>query len=221
MHRTLLLSLSVLITMASSSKAADVIVLEQLLRTRKCPRCRLTDADLVHADLRDADLSNALLQRANLSQVNLDGANLRNADLSFTTVRGASLRGADLRGSRLFGTDLSNANLSGAQLDPKALEQSHWQGAHGISRGLRSHASLHNAGVEAAQANRWQRLNACSPKQSRPNQQNRWAGLPAESCDASGSGGSGSTGSNKSANDQIMQPSNITLTSDGRQNYNR
>ena len=60
--------------MASSSKAADVIVLEQLLRTRKCPRCRLTDADLVHADLRDADLSNALLQRANLSQVNLDGA---------------------------------------------------------------------------------------------------------------------------------------------------
>ena len=147
--------------------------------------------------------------------------NLRNADLSFTTVRGASLRGADLRGSRLFGTDLSNANLSGAQLDPKALEQSHWQGAHGISRGLRSHASLHNAGVEAAQANRWQRLNACSPKQSRPNQQNRWAGLPAESCDASGSGGSGSTGSNKSANGQILQPSNITLTSDRRQNYNR
>ena len=155
MHRTLLLSLSVLITMASSSKAADVIVLEQLLRTRQCPRCRLTDADLVHAHLRDADLSNALLQRANLSQVNLDGANLRNADLSFTTVRGASLRGADLRGIRLFGTDLSNANLSGAQLDPKALEQSHWQGTYGISRGLRSHASLHNACVEAAQANRW------------------------------------------------------------------
>ena len=81
--------------------------------------------------------------------------NLRNADLSFTTVRGASLRGADLRGSRLFGTELSNANLSGAQLDPKALEQSHWQGTYGISRGLRSHASLHNACVEAAQANRW------------------------------------------------------------------
>ncbi len=126
-----------------------------LLETRSCKGCQLQDLDLVHADLRDADLSGAKLQRANLSQVNLDGADLRSSDLSFTTLRGASLRGADLRSSRLYGTDLRNADLTGAQLDPEALEESHWQGARGIKDGIRSHAALHNAGVEAAQAERW------------------------------------------------------------------
>ena len=155
MNRTLLLLLGVLISATTSSMAADASRLEHLLRTKHCPRCRLADADLVHADLRDADLSEAKLQRANLSQVNLDGADLRNSDLSFTTLRGASLRGADLRSSRLYGTDLRNADLTGAQLDPEALEESHWQGARGIKDGIRSHAALHNAGVEAAQAERW------------------------------------------------------------------
>ena len=155
MNRTLLLLLGVLISATTSSMAADASRLEHLLRTKHCPRCRLADADLVHADLRDADLSEAKLQRANLSQVNLDGADLRNSDLSFTTLRGASLRGADLRGSRLYGTDLRDADLTGAQLDPQALEESHWQGALGIREGVRSHAALHNAGVEAAQSDRW------------------------------------------------------------------
>ena len=155
MHRTLPLLLGMLISATTSSMAADASRLEHLLRTKHCPRCRLADADLVHADLRDADLSEAKLQRANLSQVTLDGADLRNSDLSFTTLRGASLRGADLRGSRLYGTDLRNADLSGAQLDPQALEESHWQGAKGIRDGIRSHAALHNAGVEAAQADHW------------------------------------------------------------------
>lgn len=155
MNRTLLLLLSVLISATTTSMAADASRLEHLLRTKQCPRCRLADADLVHADLRDADLRGAALQRANLSQVNLDGADLRNSDLSFTTLRGASLRGADLRSSRLYGTDLRNADLTGAQLDPEALEESHWQGARGIKDGIRSHAALHNAGVEAAQAERW------------------------------------------------------------------
>ena len=127
----------------------------QLLQTKKCGACMLMDIDLMHADLRDSDLNRASLQRANLSQVNLDGANLRNANLSFTSLRGASLRGTDLRGSRLFGTDLRNADLSGAQLDPNALEESHWRGAKGIHPGIRSHAVLHNAGVEAAQTNLW------------------------------------------------------------------
>ena len=126
-----------------------------LLQTNRCPRCNLSDVDLMHADLRDADLSEARLQRANLSQAQLDGANLSGADLSFSSLRGASLRGADLRGSRLYGTDLRGADLSGAQLDPQALEQSHWAGAKGIENGARSHAGLHNAGVDAAVAGRW------------------------------------------------------------------
>ncbi|WP_415409177.1 pentapeptide repeat-containing protein [Synechococcus sp. A10-1-5-9] len=127
----------------------------KVLHERSCEGCRLADADLVHADLRDANLRDAKLMRANLGQAQLDGADLRNADLSFTSLRGASLRGADLTGSRLYGTDLRDADLAGAKLSPNALEEAHWQGAQGISNGSRSHAALHNAGVEAFQAGHW------------------------------------------------------------------
>jgi len=127
----------------------------KVLQDGDCRNCRLADADLVHADLRDADLRDARLQRANLGEAQLDGADLRGANLSFTSLRGASLRGANLEGSILHGTDLRYADLSGARLSPNALEETHWQGATGISHGIRSHAALHNAGVEAAQAGRW------------------------------------------------------------------
>ena len=131
-----------------------------LLQQRNCPDCRLADVDLVHADLQDADLQRAQLQRANLGQARLDGADLRKSNLQFTNLRGASLRGADLRGSKLYGTDLRQADLSGAQLDDGALEQAHWQGARGIRQGIRSHASLHNAGVTAAENGQWKQAEA-------------------------------------------------------------
>ena len=127
----------------------------QLLQTQACRGCRLADVDLVHAQLRDADLENAKLQRANLSQAQLDGANLRNADLSFTSLQGASLRGADLRGSHLVGTDLRDVDLTGAQLDVNALEEAHWSGSKGLPANAQSHAALHNAGVTAAEDERW------------------------------------------------------------------
>ena len=97
----------------------------------------------------------AKLMRANLSQALLEGADLRGADLSFANMRGASLRGADLKGSKLYGTDLRDADLSGAQLSPQALNEAHWIGAKGISKGSNSHAALHNAGVEAFQSGSW------------------------------------------------------------------
>ena len=127
----------------------------QLLQTQSCRGCVLSDADLVHAQLRDADLQDARLQRANLSKARLDGANLRNADLSFTSLQGASLRGADLSGSRLVGTDLRDADLTGSVLDTNALEQAHWNGAKGMQPQAQSHAALHNAGVTAAENDRW------------------------------------------------------------------
>ena len=148
--RVLLFTL--LLASPPSARANDLMV---LLQQRSCPDCRLADVDLVHADLRDADLRNAKLMRANMGQAQLDGANLSGADLSFTSLRGASLRGADLSGSRLYGTDLREADLSGARLSPQALEEAHWQRAKGIANGTRSHAELHNAGVEAFQAGRW------------------------------------------------------------------
>ena len=142
---------------AGSAIAGNEEHLIQLLGNRQCPACQLNDADLMHADLRDADLKGAELKRANLSQARLDGADLSGSDLSFTSLQGASLRGSDLRNSRLIGTDLRRADLTGALLDPKALDQSHWDGARGVYQGARSHAGLHNAGVDAALAGRWRK----------------------------------------------------------------
>jgi tetratricopeptide (TPR) repeat protein len=85
----------------------------------------------------------------------LDGADLRGANLSFTSLRGASLRGANLEGSILHGTDLRYADLSGASLSPNALEQAHWSGTTGLPADAQSHAALHNAGVTAAESDRW------------------------------------------------------------------
>ena len=136
------------------ARAANDGDLMKLLGQRRCPGCRLQDADLVHADLRDADLSGARLQRANLGQARLDGAILSGADLSFTSLQGASLRGADLRGARLEGTDLRRSDLSGAQLDPGALSRSHWEQARGVDPSQLSYPELHNAGVEASVAGR-------------------------------------------------------------------
>ena len=153
--RVLLFTL--LFTTPLVARADDLI---ELLQQRNCPDCRLADVDLVHADLRDADLQRAQLQRANLGQARLDGADLRGSNLQFTNLKGASLRRVDLRGSTLYGTDLRQADLSGARLDEGALEQAHWQGAQGISRGIRSHAALHNAGVTAAEHGDWKQAEA-------------------------------------------------------------
>ena len=152
MPAPLLLLLTVLLGAPLSARADDFIV---LLEARSCPNCKLADADLVHADLRNADLNAADLQRANLSRARLDGADLSNANLRFSSLQGASLQGADLRGARLDGTDLRQADLSGSLISPGALDRSHWLGAIGIDQGLRSAASLHNAGVDEAQAGRW------------------------------------------------------------------
>ena len=152
MPAPLLLLLTVLLGAPLSARADDLMV---LLEARSCPNCKLADADLVHADLRDADLNAADLQRANLSRARLDGADLSNANLRFSSLQGASLQGADLRGARLDGTDLRQADLSGSLISPGALDRSHWLGAIGIDQGLRSAASLHNAGVDEAQAGRW------------------------------------------------------------------
>ena len=137
------------------AKAGDEEHLIQLLETRQCQGCQLKDVDLTHADLRDVDLNGAQLQGANLSQARLDGADLSGSDLSFTSLQGASLRGSDLRNSVLIGTDLRRTDLTGALLDPKALDKSHWDGARGVNQEARSHAGLHNAGVDAANAGRW------------------------------------------------------------------
>ena len=141
-------------TSAPAAPKGDAALIE-LLQTQACLKCDLADVNLVHAQLQDANLEGAKLQRANLSQARLDGANLRGADLSFTSLRGASLRGANLQGTTLVGTDLREVDLTGARLDPNALEQAHWRGATGLQATTQSYAALHNAGVTAAESDRW------------------------------------------------------------------
>ena len=155
MLRPWMLTIGALINLTSVPVAAESEDLLKLLQGSDCSGCRLNDADLVHADLRDRNMNGANLQRANLSQARLDGAILKNSNLSFTSLQGASLRGADLRGSTLFGTDLRSADLSGAKLDQGALELAHWEGARGVAQEIRSHAGLHNSGVDAAHSGRW------------------------------------------------------------------
>ena len=147
-------ALALLALLVQPGAAAASEALMRLLEQKRCPRCDLAGADLVHAQLEDADLRGAALQRANLGQARLDGARLGGANLSFTSLLGASLRGADLRGARLEGTDLRQADLSGAQLDAGALSRAHWQGARGVDSGQLSYGELHNAGVEAARQGR-------------------------------------------------------------------
>ena len=169
----LLLLLTVLLGAPVSARADDLIM---LLEARACPNCTLADADLVHADLRDANLKAADLRRANLSRARLDGADLRDADLRFSSLKGASLQGSDLRGARLDGTDLRQADLSGALIKPGALDRSHWLGAMGINQGQRSPASLHNAGVDEANAGRWPQAERLSGEaiQADPEQTMSW-----------------------------------------------
>jgi uncharacterized protein YjbI with pentapeptide repeats len=139
---------------ASKTIATEAASVIQILEQRRCERCNLDDADLVHADLRDAQLQGAKLQRANLSGARLSGADLRQANLSFASLAGASLQGADLRGAVLIGTDLRNADLTGAVIEAGGLSRSHWQHAKGISLSAHSYAELHNAGIQAAQEGR-------------------------------------------------------------------
>ena len=152
MASPLLLFLIVLLFAPHHARADDLVV---LLQSRSCSNCKLSDVNLVHADLRDADLKGANLHGANLGRTLLDGADLRDADLRFSSLYGASLRGADLRGAQLDGTDLRKADLSGCHILPGSLERSYWLRSIGIGQGLLSSSSLHNAGVDEAEAGRW------------------------------------------------------------------
>ena len=156
--------LAVLLVAPPQARADDLIV---LLQSRSCPDCKLPDVSLVHADLRDADLTGANLQGANLGRTRLDGADLRDADLRFSSLHGASLRGADLRGAAA-GWDRSTK--SGSERMPDQSRQSRakplaW--IHWYCQGLLSSSSLHNAGVDEAEAGRWPQAGASLGKRSK------------------------------------------------------
>lgn len=113
-------------------RAENVEHTQQLLSTKKCPLCDLSNAGLVMIDLRGADLRGADLSFANLSQANLTGADLRGANLTGTSLNRANLMGANLIGATLSGTDLRNAYLANANTWGIRLDLAYLQGAVGL-----------------------------------------------------------------------------------------
>lgn len=84
--------------------------IQQLLETKQCPECNLSNANLKGLDLRGFNLAGANLEGANLSGTKLANANLKNANLNK-----ANLTGADLGCSGItFNLD---ANSQGASMD--------------------------------------------------------------------------------------------------------
>lgn len=119
-------------SLSAVANAENIQHTQQLLSTRECPQCELSNAGLVLADLAGANLSGADLTRANLSRANLTGANLSGANLTGTSLNGANLTGANLSGANLSATDLRDAVLFNAKLFGTTLNYSNVQGAIGV-----------------------------------------------------------------------------------------
>ncbi|MEL6910279.1 MAG: pentapeptide repeat-containing protein [Cyanobacteria bacterium J06629_2] len=125
--------------------------LNQLLATKKCSECDLSDAGLVQANLVGADLVGVNLAGANLSQANLKGANLAGANLAGASLHGANLTGANFSGANLLGTDLRNAYLSNANLTGVDLNSAHLDGVKGLATTAATAEQFHRWGVREAE----------------------------------------------------------------------
>jgi tetratricopeptide (TPR) repeat protein len=119
-------------SLGAIAKAENLQHVQQLLSTKQCPQCDLSNAGLVVADLAGANLTGADLSRANLSNANLSGADLTGANLSGASLNGANLNGANLNGANLTRTDLRNAYLVNTNLLGVSLDSAVLQGAIGI-----------------------------------------------------------------------------------------
>jgi tetratricopeptide (TPR) repeat protein len=145
-----------LTTIAMPAQAENLSDLNQLLGTKKCSQCDLSNAGLVQADLMGSDLAGANLAEANLSQANLKGANLQGADLSGTSLYGANLTGANLTNADLTGTDLRNAYVNHANLAGVDLDSAHVDGIKGLAATAASAEQFHRWGVREAESGNYQ-----------------------------------------------------------------
>jgi tetratricopeptide (TPR) repeat protein len=139
------------IGLSAPSLAENLTHLNQLLATKQCSQCDLSNSGLVMANLAGAQLRDANLSNANLSQANLVGADLRGANLAGASLYGANLNGANLTGANLAGTDLRNAYLVNANLLDVDLSQVFLEGAKGIPHYAGTPQQFHRWGVREAQ----------------------------------------------------------------------
>ncbi|NER33360.1 MAG: hypothetical protein F6J93_04720 [Oscillatoria sp. SIO1A7] len=145
------------ICLARPAIAENLTHIQQLLSTRECPECELSDAGLVMASLQNAKLSEANLSRANLSRALLNGADLSGADLRGASLFGANLTGANLTGADLSGADLRQAYLVGVDFTDAKLDGAYLQGAIGAPTKILKVEDVHNWGVAAAQRKNYDR----------------------------------------------------------------
>lgn len=145
------------IALSNPTQAESLSDLNQLLSTKKCAQCDLTNVGLVQADLTGADLTQADLTSANLSQANLTGANLTGANLAGTSLYGANLTGANLTGVNLAGTDLRNAYLGNTNLAGVDLDSARVEGIKGLAETAASAEQFHRWGVREAEQGNYNR----------------------------------------------------------------
>ena len=144
-------------TLANPVLAANSEHTRQLLATKQCSRCDLTDAGLVMANLVGADLSGADLSRANLSRANLMGADLRGANLMGASLHGANLTGANLSGANLAAADLRDTFLSQANLVGTNLVNANLLGAVGLPNYTGNAEDFYRWGMAEAERDNHQR----------------------------------------------------------------
>ncbi len=140
-----------IISYTTSVQAANSEHIRQLLASKQCQNCDLTNAGLVLADLSGANLSGANLAGANLSRANLTGADLRGANLSGAGLFGVNLSGARLAGANLAGADLRNSYLANAELTGVNLNSTYLQGAVGIPAQIATPDEFYAWGVAEGQ----------------------------------------------------------------------
>ncbi|MEL6442423.1 MAG: pentapeptide repeat-containing protein [Cyanobacteria bacterium J06621_8] len=156
MKLQLLAKFTIFITLATTipAQAESLQDLNQLLQTKECSKCDLSNAGLVQANLTGANFVEANLAGANLSQANLMGADLTGANLTGTSLHGANLTGAVLTGAKFSGTDLRHAYVGNANLVEVNLDAAYLEGIRGLAETDASAEQFHRWGVnEASQGN--------------------------------------------------------------------
>ncbi|MFN9534275.1 MAG: pentapeptide repeat-containing protein [Pseudanabaena sp.] len=94
----------------------------QLLETRACAECELSNANLAEAKLNGANLSLAKMRAADLRKANLIGANLIGAYLKDANFQDANLRWANFTNADLENVDFRGADLRGAKFNAALLK---------------------------------------------------------------------------------------------------
>jgi len=114
---------------AMGTKAVEPSSVQRLIKTKECPSCELTRADLKGLELDHANLKMAVMWKAVMNGVSLTRANLVGAVLHGVDLRGSDLSEAKMIGTYLWGADLSGANLQGANLSGAIFNKANLTGA--------------------------------------------------------------------------------------------